>query len=219
MSRLRWEDPPDKTKLMPDEYQGQLAPWSEEGRKRAAKQETKQWSATMDSPIEVEAVAKVCPTFLCRLWGCVCVGWGSCCRCCVRSESVLWLLRLSMGEDGAGDPPPPCLFSPLPPLFCGTRRFFQQSWFTNPSPFLTLCCWVQSTPAPRWLAGKEYRARITRKWKEPPPGPEAPTEAEIDNAVVVAAQGKGAMPHQALERQKTADAGKLMTAAPVVEKR
>lgn len=77
----------------------------------------------------------------------------------------------------------------------------------------------QSTPAPRWLAGKEYRARITRKWKEPPPGPEAPTEAEIDNAVVVAAQGKGPMPAQALERQKTADAGKLMTAAPVVEKR
>ena len=111
MSRLRWEDPPDKTKLMPDEYQGQLAPWSEEGRKRAAKQETKQWSATMDSPIEVEAVAKVCPTFLCRLWGCVCVGWGSCCRCCVRSESVLWLLRLSMGEDGAGDPPPLSFFA------------------------------------------------------------------------------------------------------------
>jgi hypothetical protein len=81
MSRLRWEDPPDKSKLMPDDYQGQLAPWSEEGRKKYAKQETKQWSATMDSPVEVEAVAKVC---LC-VFVCVCSpNWGLACVTCNR---------------------------------------------------------------------------------------------------------------------------------------
>ena len=59
VARLRWEDPPDKSKLFPDTYAGALAPWSEEGRKKLAKAETKQWSATMGNPVEVESVAKV----------------------------------------------------------------------------------------------------------------------------------------------------------------
>ncbi len=116
-------------------------------------------------------------------------------------------------------PPPPVFFRRSHLFFVGPDASFNDLGSLLPPLSLRSAADVQSTPAPRWLAGKEYRARITRKWKEPPPGPEAPTEAEIDNAVVVAAQGKGAMPHQALERQKTADAGKLMTAAPVVEKR
>ena len=58
-SRIIWEDPPDKAKLYPDMYQGKLAPWSDDGRKKYSKQETKMWSASVESAIEVEAVAKV----------------------------------------------------------------------------------------------------------------------------------------------------------------
>jgi hypothetical protein len=79
--------------------------------------------------------------------------------------------------------------------------------------------YAQATPAPRWLAGKVYRARITRRWKEPPPGPEAPTDAELDNAVVLAAQGKGEVPKQVLDRAKTADVGQLMTSPSVAPSR
>ena len=65
-----------------------------------------------------------------------------------------------------------------------------------------------------------YRARVNKKWVPPPPGPEAPTDAEVDNKVVEAALGNAAVPAQALQKAAVADASQLMTAGapPVVHR-
>ena len=50
-----------------------------------------------------------------------------------------------------------------------------------------------------------------RKYKPPPPGPEAPTDTEIDNRVVQTAIGKDTMPKEAEKRQQELDDGRLLT--------
>lgn len=79
-----------------------------------------------------------------------------------------------------------------------------------------VCVSLQAEPAPRWLSGKPYRARIFRKARAAPPGPDAPTSSEIDNKIVQAALGKGELPAEAGARIEAVDGGALMTgkAAP-----
>jgi hypothetical protein len=59
LDRLRWDDPPDKHKVYPDAINGEPTLWSDEGRKKMAKVEARDWSASLDSPLDVEAAAKV----------------------------------------------------------------------------------------------------------------------------------------------------------------
>ncbi len=146
VGRLRWEDPPVKGVLYPDVIDDQPAPWSEEGRKKLGKAEMRMWSATIDNPVEVEAVAKVRPAppvAIVSVSVCVCVH--------VRFVECVYVCVL------------PCRC--LAVSYC--PRVVKR--------VLMLCLSLQSQPAPKWLAGKVYRALATRKYIEPPPGPEALT--------------------------------------------
>jgi hypothetical protein len=58
-----------------------------------------------------------------------------------------------------------------------------------------------------------------KRYTPPPPGPEAPTDAEVDNKVVEAALGKGQVPSQALAKVAVADGSQLMTATAASPKR